>query len=133
MESELRRAIGESWRNSRARTLLAPLVLLDGHEAEALRLLDEAIALDPRNLRAHAYRGQIELGGGQARAALRDFEGEIRLQGVDAFLARHMGLAYARMADRGRARAWYRRALEIDPADRVARDSLAALEAGMGH
>jgi len=126
-ERELERAIRESPWNARVRTMLAPLELLEGRVDQALGLLDDAIRQNPLERRAHAYRAQIELGLGKPREALRDFQGEIRITGDDAFLARGMARTLARLGDRGGARHWYQRAIQHDPNDQVARDSLAAL------
>ncbi|HTM57728.1 MAG TPA: hypothetical protein VL123_04875 [Candidatus Udaeobacter sp.] len=128
LERELERSEAESPWNARAKTLRAALVVLDGRTAQALQLLDQAIAQKPIALIAYKIRERIDLAIGRPREAMSDIRRAIGIEGTTSLLAGEMGRAYAGLRDTGHARDWYRRALGIDPANAAARDSLAALE-----
>ena len=129
LEGEFKRAEGSSEWNSRAKLGLAILADQGGREAEALRYLGEVLSRDPLEFHAHEYRAEIELAEGDARGALADARAEIKIQHESGALDLLLGRIWQQMGDTARARASYRRALELAPGDPAARDSLDALEA----
>jgi hypothetical protein len=129
VEAGLRRAIGETRLNTRAKTILAPLLIMDNRTTEATRLLEEALADNPLVVLANEYLGVLALGTGRPREALAYFRREAQLFGEDSFLEVAMARCCARMGDISGARKYYRSALKRDPANVMASDSLSALEA----
>jgi hypothetical protein len=128
-EAECERSIASSPWNSRARTLLARLTLLDHQQARAVELLTQALRVNPMVVNASEYLGVIALAHDRAREALHDFEREIENQGEDAVLDFEVARCWARIGDPGRARSFYARAVRLGPDQTAARDSLAALAA----
>jgi hypothetical protein len=128
IESELRRAMRDSPWSARARALLAPLVSMDGDDAETRRLLDQAIALDAQAPMAHGYLAQLDLTEGRVAEARDEFNRAILIEGEDAYLASGLARAHAALGDLDAARKWYARAIAHEPANATWRDSLAALE-----
>jgi tetratricopeptide (TPR) repeat protein len=129
VEAGFRRAIRETRLNTRAKTILAPLLIMDNRTAEAAQLLREALADNPLAVLANEYLGVIEIGSGRPREALAYFRREAQLFGEDSFLDVAMARCCAHMGDIAGARAYYRRALARDPSNLAAGDSLSALDA----
>jgi tetratricopeptide (TPR) repeat protein len=132
LEGEFERSARASALNSRAKIALAVLADADGREAAARQLLNEVIHDDPLALHAHEYRAEIELGAGEARAALADLERELQVQAENAGLDVKLARAWQAAGDASRARDHYRRALRLEPGNLAARDSLARLERAAG-
>jgi tetratricopeptide (TPR) repeat protein len=125
--AELTRAVAGSPYNAGAHSLIANVCLGLGDYAGARRHLLAALAVKPEIRRAHERLGLIALEEGHPADALREFLAE-RRQGATSGIELRIGQAYRRMGNLGAARARYRRALDRDPANAEARDSLAALE-----
>ena len=91
-------------KNSRAHYLYATALLrAGGQEQQTIRKeLREAIALDPRDARAHAALGQTYLAAGQADAAARELEAALRIAPEDQTALYQMAMLYRR---RGNAEA----------------------------
>jgi tetratricopeptide (TPR) repeat protein len=124
--AELARQISASPRAGIAHRLLADIEGLEGHMPEARRHLEAALAENPQSPRAHLLLGGIALAESRAGDALREFELQRRDQrttDLDVWIGR----AQQALGDRAAAQRAYRRALEIDPGSRAARDSLTAL------
>ena len=127
-DRDLARQITESPRNAMAHNFRANLALLQRRDDEARRELEAALAVDPELPSAWERLGRIALRAQLPRDALTAFE---RQRAVDPTVPRIeflIGQAWRGLGDLGRARARYRRALERDPGDDEARDSLRALE-----
>lgn len=127
MRAELERAVAASPWNEQAKSLLASFALVDGRFAEARRLLEQVLQVNPRASRAWLRLGVVELQLGRPRKALDALEQERRLQGGSASVFLYEGSAFASLGDRDRARSSYLRALSFDPDNGAARESLAAL------
>lgn len=98
--------------------------------AEALRLLDHAIALDPRSPMAHYFRARVHADRGEAALAEKDF---LRARNFwPAYLAAEAELAHLRLArgDNGHLRTSLRSALHL--ADPQALEERAALLESLG-
>jgi Tfp pilus assembly protein PilF len=128
LEGEFERSARASSLNSRAKIALAVMADADGRETAARQLLNEVIHDDPLALHAHEYRAEIELGAGEARAAIEDLERELRIQVESAGLNVKLARAWQAAGDESRARERYQRALRLEPGNQAARDSLARLE-----
>jgi Tfp pilus assembly protein PilF len=128
LEGEFERSARASSLNSRAKIALAFLADAEGREVAARQILNEVIHDDPFAVHAHEYRAEIELGAGEARAAIADLEREARIQIESAGLNVKLGRAWQAAGDGTRARDRYRRALRLEPGNQAARDSLARLE-----
>lgn len=127
LEAELRRAIDGSPRNAQARSLLASVALSSGRTAEARAQLQAALAVDPNTLRAHERLGILMLGENDPRAALQEFQAELRRHGAMPGLWLRMGEAHHRLGDTAEAARDFRRELSRHPENQAAADSLAAL------
>jgi tetratricopeptide (TPR) repeat protein len=125
---EFERAARESHANAASHSFLATIALMDGRPAEAEPHLNAALAVDPLIPRAHERLGDLALGSGRPREAIREYELEKRAQLPPPGIELRIGQAWSRLGDRAAARAAYRRALEDPSADAEARDSLAAME-----
>jgi hypothetical protein len=125
---EFERAARESHANAASHSFLATIALMDGRPAEAEPHLHAALAVDPLIPRAHERLGDLALGSGRPREAIREYELEKRAQLPPPGIELRIGQAWSRLGDRAAARAAYRRALEDPSADAEARDSLAAME-----
>ncbi|HKQ58730.1 MAG TPA: tetratricopeptide repeat protein, partial [Candidatus Eisenbacteria bacterium] len=108
--------------------LLANLAFARGAHAEARELMTRALAIVPELPRGHEMLGMIALAQGDPRAAIEAFEWERALDPATRDVPFRLGQAWQRLGDRERARTWYRRAIDLDPGHREARDSLEALE-----
>jgi len=57
-----------------SRTMLGTICLALGDQDRAMALFEEALAIDPEDLPARVYRGEIRLNRRKARLAAEDFE-----------------------------------------------------------
>jgi len=130
VEAELRRAVASSPWNSWASSLLGSMAFTAGRMTEARAHLEHALAVDPRTGKAHERLGMIAFATGRPGDAVHEFELERSRGTLDAGLALRLGKAWRRVGDDQKARAWYRRALAMDPANREATDSLRVLGGG---
>jgi hypothetical protein len=124
---ELRRQIAESPHAGISHRLLADIEGLDGHLTAARAELEAALAEDPASPRAHLLLGGIALEQHRPADALREFRRHARDHpGASADL--WIGRAYQALGDRDGARRAYARALDREPENAAARESLAVLE-----
>jgi tetratricopeptide (TPR) repeat protein len=128
VDRELARQVESSPWNAMAHNYRANLALLSNRPTDAERELRAALAVSPRVLTAHERLGLIALQQGRARDALHEFMLERRDDPRTTRLEMAIAEAWRELGDFGRARAWYRREIERQPDNRIARDSLAALE-----
>jgi tetratricopeptide (TPR) repeat protein len=124
---QLEREAASSPYHSLALGRLGSLELAIGELSGAERHLRGALAVDSKAPRAHERLGWVALESGRPRDALAEFAAERRAN--RAFPREELALARAWQAlgDPERARSHYQRALDHDPGDAEARDSLAAL------
>ena len=106
-----------------------------GRHREAVVAAEHARALDPRDVQSEVARVNALLTLGGTRALLAAAAGAARArqlapENVDVHLTE--GDAQRRMAEFGRARAAYRRALRLDPNDRRALHALSTLDSERG-
>ncbi|MHC4946640.1 MAG: FG-GAP-like repeat-containing protein [Planctomycetota bacterium] len=87
----------------------------DGDEVEALRLLDEALAVDPSNLRAQYCGGLLRLYLESPADALAHFRHVGDADPRDAYAAYYVGQCLAQLQQYEEAVAWYERATAVDP------------------
>jgi len=131
--AELQRQILDSPWHAGALSLLANVALMEGRYTEARTILSRGLAIQPTLGLVHERLGLIDMEEGKPRDALAEFEHERRLiDGVRPGNALLIGAAWRRLGDPGRARAWYRRELKVDPGSAAAAESLAALERSGG-
>jgi hypothetical protein len=122
-----REAAGSPW-HAQACSLLANLALLESDWPRATALLDSVEAIDLRRPRLYLRFGLLALQAGRPREALARFAREREIHGGSLELDLAEARAWAALGRAGSARAAWRRALERDPANAEAADSLAAWE-----
>jgi hypothetical protein len=123
----LRARVAQSPQNSRDLALLANVELGRGRFAEARRLLERGLAVDPSLDRAHLLLGMIALAEDRPREAIVHLERQRAVSRDARGVAIRLGQAWQRLGDLERARTWYRRELTLDPGNREALDSLGAI------
>jgi len=128
MVAELEREAGGSPYHAQALGRLGSLDLATGDLASAERHLRGALAADPTTARAHERLGLVALALGRPRDALDELQRERRLHGAFPSEQLALGKVWQALGDRERARAHYRRQLELDPGSVEASDSLVSLE-----
>jgi hypothetical protein len=121
-----REAAGSRW-NSRAKSLLANIALLDRRYDDCEKLLREARAVDGLASTVDLRLGLVALRRGRPREALGWFRRERRVGGETVDLLLNEAAAYLASGDRGRARERCKRVLARDPGNAAARASLAAI------
>ena len=124
---ELAREASESPFNALALGRLGSLELAIGDPGPARDHLLRALVADPRAARAHERLGTLALAAGDPRQAITELETERRLNGLLPAAEVQLGRAWQALGDRARARRHYAKALTLDPGNRAARDSLAAI------
>jgi Flp pilus assembly protein TadD len=98
--------------------------------ARAFERLDRAADLNPLSARPELVAGVIALELRRSGAAEERFSRALERDGGDWFAWFGRGLATSALGDRARARAWYRRAHALDPAEPLVREALARLNGG---
>lgn len=104
-----------------------------GRYAEALALLDKALASGFNTFDLRLERGNVLLALGRVRDALRDYERSQRMRPENPIAAFNCGLASRKLKDLSTAEGHYRRALKLDPAFKIASLELAILRADLGN
>jgi hypothetical protein len=127
LERELQRVTSGSPLSSTTENLFANVMLMQGRAADADLHLERAHAVDPRIPDYHLRRGMIALAEGRPRDALREYQAVPRPES-NPWLDLQIGSIYRRLGDLVPARRWYQRALDRDPGNQAARDSLEALD-----
>ena len=130
--AELERQAAESSANGSAHHLLGFFAMMSGRLDDARLHFERTLALRPLTPQVHELLGVIALSQRDPPAALEQFRIERRLHGENAELEVRFGQAWAAIGESARARAAFRRALDLDPGNEEAR---AALEGpvGAGH
>jgi tetratricopeptide (TPR) repeat protein len=104
------------------------IVLLSERETDrALADFEAAIALNPRDAIAHAYRGEVHKAKGQFEKARSEYDIAISLDGASADLFVNRGEIHRQLGARDKAKSDFETALRIEPDHYVARDSLKSL------
>jgi len=129
-KAELEREASSSPSHAHALILLTNLAIQEERYADARALLERALALEPNWSGTHLRLAMVQLMEGRPRDALREVGLERRLSGESAQLDLLAGRAWRELGDPGRARAAFRRAIQRDPANAEARDSLASIARG---
>jgi len=96
--------------------------------ADMLNVVAGSDPADPTTARAHERLGLVALALGRPRDALDELQRERRLHGAFPSEQLALGKVWQALGDRERARAHYRRQLELDPGSVEASDSLVSLE-----
>jgi Flp pilus assembly protein TadD len=125
--AELERMASLSRANAGAHNFLASIARMDGRDADAARHLRAALAADPLIPRAHQGLGDLALAAGRWREAATEYGRELDAQLPDPTTLVHLGIAWRRLGERGKARQAFADALELDPGNAEARDSLEAM------
>jgi len=110
-----------------ARDRLAAREASDGHFDEALRLIAEVIARNPRDPDALTLRGNIELDQGKAAAAVEDLRAVLRDQPAAVPVRRMLARAHLKLNEPELAEQELRTALSAAPGDGSLRIDLAQL------
>lgn len=128
-ERELDRMIAESPINAGASHLRGFLALMDSDLDTARRHLERALAINPLLPNLHNLLGTMALQQGRWADAIRELDTERRLHDPPGGLFFRTAVAWQQLGRFDRARDFYRRELDRDPAFSPAADSLAALDA----
>ena len=112
---DLRRAVKAGRENVGARVWLAKLELAAGRPREALRLLDEAVAADPRFAWAFADRGRLRLMLGDPGGAAADLRVAVGMNAGYAEGWADLAAALAEGGDKAEARSAAARAKDVSP------------------
>lgn len=123
-----RMAASSPW-NARAHSSLAKLALQDGDRARAAQATRAAIAAAPLMIGEHERLGVIALADGRGWEALAEFRRERALRVDGRGIELLIGQSYHALGRPDDAIRHYRRELKLDPANRWAREGLAALGA----
>jgi tetratricopeptide (TPR) repeat protein len=122
-EAAVNRALAANARDAEALHLLGCIRAQAGAHVEALKLLDQAVALEPGNAAFAVNRGRVlaQLGvalvrAGDAEGAARAFEGALPAFPHDASLRNNLGIALQRLGRAEEALAQFRQAAALDPA-----------------
>ena len=86
-----------------------------GDEQAALALIDEVLAVEPRNLRAHYVAGLLSLYRGETGAGRVHFEAVAAGDPDDAYAAYYVAQSLLQTGDVEATLPWYERAIERDP------------------
>jgi tetratricopeptide (TPR) repeat protein len=121
-----REAAGSPW-SAAASSALADLALFAGRVDDARTALTRVLAVAPRAQGTHQRLGILALAEGRPRDALDQFSRERAVSGESPAVMIGIANARRRLGQPEAARAAYRRALELDPGNPFARDSLATL------
>jgi arylsulfatase A-like enzyme/Flp pilus assembly protein TadD len=114
-ERLLREAVGVDALHLRSRLALAELLDRRGDSAEAIRLLEDLLKIDPSHAEALGRIGSMLLDDPEsARAYLEE---AVRLEPHRQQNLLRLGVCYVRIGDHRRAEATLRRALELAPED----------------
>jgi Flp pilus assembly protein TadD len=128
VRAEFERAAAMSGANGSVHNFLASLALMDGRKDEATAHLHGALAADPMIPHAHETLGDLAFEAGRWREAIDQYQREASIQLPPAAMMVRMGSAWNRLGNRGKAREAFHDALELDPSESSARDSLDALD-----
>jgi Flp pilus assembly protein TadD len=122
-EAEAQRALRRDARDAEALHVLGCIRAQGGAHAEALQLIDQALALAPGNPAFASNRGRVlaqlglaRLRAGDASAAALAFEAALPAFPADASVRNNLGIALQRMGRLEEAIREFRRAEELDPA-----------------
>ncbi|MGE5308600.1 MAG: tetratricopeptide repeat protein [Deltaproteobacteria bacterium] len=94
---------------------------------EARKLIDRALELDPDNGAYIDSRGWLRFKMGKYKEAVADLEKASSLI-EDPVVFDHLGDAYNRVGDREKAKASWKKALELDPKQELVKDKLSPVE-----
>jgi tetratricopeptide (TPR) repeat protein len=87
----------------------------EGDEQAALAMVDEVIAQDPDDLRAHYVAGLLRLYLASPSEAIGHFRKVAEADPDDAYAAYYLGQCLAQQSEYEQALTWYQRALAADP------------------
>lgn len=87
----------------------------EGDEALAVETLNQALDLDPSNLRARYCRGLLGLHSGDAEPALADFEAVVDADPTDSDAVYFVGQCLMQLERAEEALEYYQRTIELDP------------------
>ena len=131
LKAELERCVASSRFNAHAHSNLANLAFMEHDRAGARRHLLAALRADPAFFTVHRRLGYLLMDEGRWREAIREFERECAVSGTRLDEYQRMAEAWEKLGDRRRAVRFYRRELDLHPANDAARQGLARLE-GVG-
>ncbi len=115
--SEIIRQDGTGPNGLAARDRLADIAAAQGHDDEALKLVNEVLQKNPHDSDALARRGAIELARSDAAAAIGDFRALLRDYPQSVRVQRMLAEAYAANGQAGLAEQTLRSSLEMAPKD----------------
>ena len=99
----------------------------EGQDAEAARLFEEALRINPEFAEAHYNYGTLLARSGRADEAIRHLRDAVRLGPAHADARVNLGIALSGRGDRDDAERLFHEALEIDPAHAKAHIQLGVL------
>lgn len=103
-----------------------------GEYSKAEEILRKLLSAEPNNARFHQSLGDALRKEGKLDESISEYEKARRLGAENPELLKGMGTSYKWMKDYEKAKASYKRALELNPNDREAKDDLQSLERRRG-
>lgn len=123
---ELQRMVRQSRWNSRARSLLANLDLIEGNYDDAQRQLEAALEIDPALYAGHERLGIIAMQQERWQDAVRELELERELTGGSRALSGRLARSWQAVGDQRKARKYYGEVFDMAPSDPALADSISA-------
>ena len=109
------------------------LITLDKHRYSlAIRHFNKAIEKDPRNLKAFANRGEVNLLTGHFKSALVDYSTILNLDPDSAEAYCGMAIAYEKLGQFADSLECYRKSIELDPSCAIPYHNKAELKRKLG-
>jgi serine/threonine protein kinase/Tfp pilus assembly protein PilF len=102
-------------RDPRPLVAIAACFELEGQAKEALRILEEAVGLDPASGPAHGELGRVRSLLGDTEGAIKSYERALDLDPGDIFAANNLGTLLDGLGEREAARRYFERAVEVAP------------------
>jgi tetratricopeptide (TPR) repeat protein len=111
----LEAVLERSPQNAQPLVLVAQIHLDAKRTAQARRILEQALAADPRNAEAWNELGGVELADGNANGALERYQRALDIKPDLTYALMNAAQAYAQLSDHASAERLFRRALASDP------------------
>lgn len=125
--------LGRPTASSAAYSNLGNALSKEGRFAEAVKIYEQALRLDPTDAVAHYNLGNVLIAQDKLNEAVRHFQEAVRIYPDYAEAHSNLGAAFASQSDFENAVREFRRALELSPSLAEARYNLGKILAKQGH
>jgi putative PEP-CTERM system TPR-repeat lipoprotein len=104
----------------RSDNTIAAIYLSRNMDADARKLVDKSLALDPKNAKTWQLSGELEFKAKNYDQALKYFQRGYELDPEDLRIQRSLAQIYLQLGDRGKAEEFLKRILDVSPDDPAA-------------